>query len=98
MHRQAESQFAQMDMNREMQRAQNITNAAQQASNALLSAASALGQDGGAAKLKGGDNGGVPTSQVEPPPAKVYIQGNNLMKGGEYTVDEIEKYKNMIAG
>lgn len=44
MHRQAESQFAQMDMNREMQRAQNITNAAQAASNAMMSIGSAVDQ------------------------------------------------------
>ena len=44
MHRQAEAQFAQMDMNREMQRAQNITNAAQSASNALMSVGSAVDQ------------------------------------------------------
>lgn len=44
MHRQAEAQFAQQDMNREMQRAQNITNAAQGASNAIMSAAAAVDQ------------------------------------------------------
>lgn len=44
MHRQAEAQFAQMDMNREMQRAKNITNAAQSASNALMSVGSAVDQ------------------------------------------------------
>jgi hypothetical protein len=55
-HNQAQQRFAQMDMQREMQRAQNITNAAQGASNALLSAAGALGS---AQSLKGGSNGGV---------------------------------------
>ena len=59
-HRADEQNYTQQKMNIENQRAQNITNASQQASNALLSAASALGQDGGAAKLKGGDNASTP--------------------------------------
>lgn len=49
MHRQAEDRFAQMDMNREMLRAQNITQAAQGASNAIMSVAGAIdgtGADG----------------------------------------------------
>ena len=57
-HQQAQEKFAQMDINREMQRAQNITQASQGASNALLSAAGALGS---AQSLKGGNNGGVPS-------------------------------------
>lgn len=57
MHRQAESQFAQMDMNRELQRAQNITNAAQQASNAMIAAGSAVDQMNAAkVDLSGGSN------------------------------------------
>jgi len=54
-HRQAEAKFAQMDMNREMQRAQNITNAAQNASNAIMSAGAAL-ESGG---LTGSSNKGI---------------------------------------
>lgn len=53
MHRQAESQFAQMDMNRELNRAQNITDAAGAASNAIMQGALAF-ED-----LKGGSNKGV---------------------------------------
>ena len=58
MHRQAQEKFAQMDMNREMQRAQNITNAAQSASNAMMSVAGAIDQASSAAKpsLAGGSN------------------------------------------
>ena len=57
MHRQAESQFAQMDMNREMQRAQNITNAAQNASNAIMSAGAAVDQmNASKVNLNGGSN------------------------------------------
>ena len=57
MHRQAQANFAQMDMAREQQRAQNITNAAQGASNAIMSAASAVDQASTAkASLGGGSN------------------------------------------
>ena len=60
MHRQAEQNFAQMDMNREMQRAQNITNAAQGASNAIMSAAGAAEQASvKAPNLQGGYNNGT---------------------------------------
>ena len=62
MHRQAEANFAQMDMNREMQRAQNITNAAQNASNAMMSAASAVDQaNGKTPNLNGGSNNSTNT-------------------------------------
>lgn len=60
LHRQAEQNFAQMDMNREMQRAQNITQAAQGASNAMLSMAGALEQSSiKPSNLQGGSNGGI---------------------------------------
>jgi len=42
LHRKAEAQFAQQDINREMQRANNIKEAAQGASNAIFSAAGSL--------------------------------------------------------
>ena len=61
LHRQAQNQFAQMDMAREMQRAQNITNAAQGASNALMSVGSAVDQASTrSANLQGGSNNSVP--------------------------------------
>lgn len=64
MHRQAEQNFAQMDMNREMQRAQNITNAAQGASNAIMSAAMAVEQAGAQkTNLAGGSNNGTIVTQ-----------------------------------
>lgn len=62
MHRQAEGQFAQMDMNREMQRAQNITNAAQNASNAIMKAGLAFDSD---FNLKGGSNNSETTEEKE---------------------------------
>jgi hypothetical protein len=52
MHRQAEANFAQMDIARENQRAANITQAAQGASNAMLSMAGAIGNT----NLKGSSN------------------------------------------
>lgn len=58
LHRQAESQFAQMDMARANQRAQNITTAAQGASNAIMSAAGAIDQ-ANAGSLTGASNNGV---------------------------------------
>lgn len=59
-HRAAEAQFAQMDMNREMQRAQNITNAAGAASNAIMSTAGAIDQAATShANLAGGSNNGT---------------------------------------
>ena len=44
-HRQAEANFAQMDIQRENQRAANITNAAQNASNAIMSMEGAFGSN-----------------------------------------------------
>lgn len=61
MHRQAEQNFAQMDMQREMQRGQAISDAAGQASNAIMSVAGAM-QQAGASKtnLNGGSNNSTP--------------------------------------
>lgn len=56
-HQKAEQQFAKMDMNRELQRAKNITNAAQSASNTIMSVAGAVDQASAAKpNLAGGDN------------------------------------------
>jgi hypothetical protein len=65
MHRQAEAQFAQMDMAREQQRAQNITNAASAASNAMMSIGSAVDQASAKTpNLNGGSNNGVSVGDV----------------------------------
>lgn len=58
-HNAARQQFAQMDMNREQARANAITQAAQGASNAMMGAAAALGQDNVGADLTGGSNKGM---------------------------------------
>lgn len=83
MHRQAEAQFAQMDMNREMQRAQNITNAAQQASNAIMSVGSAVDQASAAkTNLNGGANNSAPVVKSQAPdPGHVVHNGSNLTDG-----------------
>ena len=74
MHRQAEQNFAQMDMNREMQRAQNITQAAQGASNAIMSAAGALDQAiPSKTNLTGGSNNSTPVVDIDP-----QVHENNL--------------------
>jgi hypothetical protein len=65
MHRKAEAQFAQMDMAREQQRAQNITNAASAASNAMMSIGSAVDQASAKTpNLNGGSNNGVSVGDV----------------------------------
>ena len=69
LHRQAQNQFAQMDMAREMQRAQNITNAAQGASNALMSVGSAVDQASTrSANLQGGNNNSKVVGNSSPTP------------------------------
>ena len=55
-HQIQRNQFAQMDMNREQARANAITQAAQGASNAMMTAAGALAQDNAGADLTGGRN------------------------------------------
>lgn len=62
MHQQAQESFAQQDMNRELQRAQNISNASGQAANAMFTAAAALGQSSKGTDLQGGGNNSVDLS------------------------------------
>lgn len=68
VHMQNEQRFGQMDVNRELQRAQNITQAAQGASNAIMSAAGAIEQGSTKpASLTGGSNNStvVPATTAE---------------------------------
>ena len=61
MHMQNEQRFAQQRQAEQLQRAQNITNAAQSASNAMMSIGSAVDQASTrSANLQGGDNNSVP--------------------------------------
>jgi len=67
MHMQNEQKFAQQRQAEQLQRAQNITNAAQSASNAIMSVAGAVDQASAAkASLKGGSNNGTPASTSIP--------------------------------
>jgi hypothetical protein len=102
MHRQAEGQFAQMDMNREMQRAQNITNAAQNASNAIMSAGAAVDQASAAkASLGGGSNNSTVVEQSTPPPIKTsdnaVVRAARVANGGADPTDaEYLDFRNKI--
>jgi hypothetical protein len=93
MLRQAQANFAQMDMAREQQRAQNITNAAQSASNAIMSAAGAVDQASSPAKpnLNGGSNGGEIINGT-PDSSKEVITTASGMTG---TVDDWRKAMQM---
>jgi hypothetical protein len=62
IHRQQEAQYAQMDMQREMNRAQSVSNAASAASNAIMQGASAF-ENG--TSLKGGSNQSAPVTRSE---------------------------------
>jgi hypothetical protein len=68
-HEQAQQRFAQMDMNREMQRAQNISNAAQSASNAIMQAGAAIDQASvKPTNLQGGNNNSTPVADATQTP------------------------------
>lgn len=100
MHRQAEEKFAQMDMNRELQRAQNITNAAQGASNAIMSAAGAVEQaNTRGVNLAGGSNNSKVIEQPAPS-ATQSMAGNAITSGisdGRIpTIDEQEHLMNAL--
>lgn len=67
MHRQAEQTQAAHDVALQQTKAQNITNATQAASNAIIGASGVLEQGlTGASSLKGGSNGGVIRPTVDP--------------------------------
>ena len=81
MHRTAESQFAQQDMTRELQRAQSITQAAQQASNAMFTAGAAVDQYGSSSSsLAGGSNKGIQALMAE--------QNAQLMSDSDALMDD----------
>jgi hypothetical protein len=92
LHRQAEAQFAQQDMNREMARAQNITNASQAASNAIMGAAGAIEQaNAGGTSLVGGSNGSHTTplniAQDKPDAGTIDLKSNVSGIGGQTDLD-----------
>ena len=79
-----ENQYAQMDMARHMNQANNITAAAQGASNSLMSLGSALSQDGAGTNLKGGSNAGsvATTPSVAQTPYDKTSYGNGKLVNG----------------
>lgn len=101
MHRQAEAQSAQMDMNRELQRAQNITNASQSASNAIMSVGSAVDQASAAKpSLQGGSNDSKPVTTMDSEVGKfgqadmnkvTHFAGNSVIPEGDYTEAELRR-------
>ena len=84
MHRNAQDRFMQMDVNRELQRSQNITNAAQNASNAMMQAGAAI--DGAKSQantsttsLTGGSNGSADVkSGVSPSSTGAIYNGSGV--------------------
>lgn len=83
-HEQAQQRFAQMDMNREMQRAQNITNAAQSASNAIMQAGAAIDQASvKPTSLQGGSNNSTPVTQTT---TQATTSGDGVIRNG---MDEV---------
>ena len=97
-HEQAQSRFAQMDMNREMQRAQNITNAAQSASNAMMQAGAAIDQTSAKpTNLQGGSNYGKDITQIDadmgvtPYNGTRTFDGNSVIPAGQMSQREYDK-------
>lgn len=84
MHRNAQDRFMRMDVNRELQRSQNITNAAQNASNAMMYAGAAI--DGAKSQantsttsLTGGSNGSADVkSGVSPSSTGAIYNGSGV--------------------
>ena len=93
-HRQAEANFAQMDIARENQRAANITQAAQGASNAMLSMAGALGENtSGGNNLQGGSNNST-LFKADPSRNNAYKAVSEMRTTANNDVDNL--YKGLI--
>ena len=99
IHHQDENRETQMNMQRELTRSQNITNAAQNMSNAMMQVAGAI--DGAKSQantsttsLTGGSNGS--SSALKGDDAHLY--GSIGIQAGDYTADEIDKLKREIGG
>ena len=95
MHRSAQEKFSQMDMAREQQRAQNITNAAQGASNAIMSAAAAVDQAATAkASLNGGSNNSTPAATTQ----QTTVPVGSLTDGHAPFYEDADTLKRMMQG
>lgn len=84
-HMQAQQRFAEMDMNREMQRSQSIADAASQASNAIMSAGAAIGSASSQAPkantpdlVKTGDNHSSTTKTQSSGSSSSSVAGNKV--------------------
>ena len=91
-HQQALSDFARQDIQREQQRAQNITQASSAASNAMLQGATAF--EG--VSLKGGNNQGTARQPLNIPQDKpdggtVTLKSNVQGIGGDYEADDLRR-------
>ena len=94
MHRQAQEKFAQMDMARSMQKAQNITSAAQQASNAIMSVAGAVDQAATAkASLQGGSNNSTQVTDT-----KTSVPVGSLTDGHQPIYEDADEMKRLMQG
>lgn len=102
-HMANQKQFAQMDIQRENQRAANITSAAQQASNALISAGAAIEQaNTRGVNLTGGSNNSIEKSvtkmdselgkfgQTDMGTKSVFANGGAI-PAGEYTEAQLQR-------
>lgn len=79
MHQKNLDKFAQQDMAREQGRAQAITSAAQQASNALISAGAAIESANAPKSITGTSNNGTEVPKVvDTPTTKPYVEVNPL--------------------
>ena len=99
IHHNDEQRQTQMNMQRELTRSQNITNAAQNMSNAMMQVAGAI--DGAKSQantsttsLTGGSNGS--SSALKGDDAHLY--GSIGIQAGDYTADEIDKLEREIGG
>lgn len=97
MHRQAEIGFTQQDMAREVQKGQNIAQAASGAANAAMSVGSALSQSGSNTDIgSGGSNNSTPVAKNPETPNyspndTVYFGGNSVVPAGNYTRSQLAK-------
>lgn len=82
-HRQAQEKFMQMDMQREMAKAQNITTAAQGLSNSLMSAGAALSSP----NLSGGSNKSKPVTTANENSVPTSTPSNTPIDGDVFAVD-----------
>ena len=97
MHRQAQEKFAEMDMARENQRAQNISNATSAASNALMTAASVAGAASPkqAPNLAGANNNSTPAGTTN---TQTTVPVGSLSDGTHPLYEDADTLKQLMQG